>query len=81
MEETSLNPKVKANAVSAYLLVFVSFLFLFNKTNKYINNDFVKNHTKTAFFLHLMLLFTYIIFILLVSNYYIKIYASSILFL
>jgi hypothetical protein len=81
MEETSINPKVKANAISAYLLVFVSFLFLFNKTNKYINNDFVRSHTKTAFFIHLMLLLVYIIFIKLISNYYIQLYGSSILFL
>lgn len=81
MEETSLNPKIKANAISAYLLVFISFLFLFNKTNKYINNDFVRSHTKTAFFIHLMLLLIYIIFIRLISNFYVNAYVSSVLFL
>ena len=81
MEETSLDPKIKANAISAYLIVFVSFLFLFNKTNKYINNDFVKSHTKTAFFIHMLLVLVYIIFIRLISNYYVNAYLANGLFL
>ncbi len=81
MEETILDSKIKANALTAYLMVFLSFLFLFNKTNKYINNDFVRGHTKTAFFIHLMLALVYIIFIRLISNYYITTYLSSVLFL
>lgn len=55
--------KVKANAISAYLLVFISWLFLFNKTNKNIDHPFVKGHTKTAMLIHLWFLITYIIFI------------------
>ncbi|MFA5917034.1 MAG: hypothetical protein WC850_02230 [Candidatus Gracilibacteria bacterium] len=81
MEETNLDSKIKANALTAYLLVFISFLFLFNKTNKYINNDFVKGHTKTAFLIHIMLVLVYVIFIRLISNYYITTYVSSLLFL
>lgn len=81
MEETSLNPKIKANAISAYLLVFLSVGFLFNKTNPYVNNDFVKWHTKTAFMIHLMLLLVYIVFIQLISNYYVHTYLSSSLFI
>jgi uncharacterized membrane protein len=81
MEETNLDPKIKANALTAYLLVFISFLFLFNKSNKYINNDFVKGHTKTAFLIHIMLVLVYVIFIRLISNYYITTYLSSLLFL
>ena len=55
--------KIKGNAVSAYFMIFISLLFLFNKDNKYLNNSFVKAHTKTAFWLHLMLLVTYVVFI------------------
>lgn len=59
----NINPKIKANAVSAYFMLFISVFFLFNKTNPYLNNDFVKNHTKTAFFIHLIFLFIYLVFI------------------
>ena len=55
--------KIIWNAISAYLLIFISILFLRNKKNKYINNPFVKNHTKSAFFIHICFLITYIIFI------------------
>lgn len=53
MEE--LNKKVIWNAISAYFLVFVSIFFLFSK-QKYVNHPFVKNHVKSAFILHIMLL-------------------------
>lgn len=59
----NIHPKIKANAVSAYFMLFISVFFLFNKTNPYLNNDFVKNHTKTAFFIHLIFLFIYLVFI------------------
>lgn len=55
--------KIIWNAISAYLLIFVSLLFLFNKTNKFINNSFVTQHVKSAFFIHIGFLITYIIFI------------------
>ncbi len=57
------NKKIIANAVSAYFMIFVSLLFLVSKDNKYLNNSFVKSHTKTAFIIHMMFLFTYIIFV------------------
>ena len=57
------NKKIIANAVSAYFMIFISLLFLFNKDNKYLNNSFVKSHTKTAFIIHMMFLFTYIVFV------------------
>jgi len=44
-------------------MVFVSGLFLFNKINPYLNNDFVKKHTKSALLIHLGFLLTYVIFI------------------
>lgn len=81
MEETSLNKKTINNAVAAYLLIFLSSWFLLNKTNPYINNDFVRWHTKTAAILHLMLLFIFIVFIWLINWYYIRTYVSSTLFL
>jgi len=65
MEEINENisEKVKWNAISAYLMIFISWLFLFNKTNPHINNSFVKAHTKTAMLIHFWFLITYIIFI------------------
>lgn len=59
----NINQKVINNAISAYLMVFISWLFLFNKDNENINNDFVKNHTKSAMTIHLMIVLNYIIFI------------------
>ncbi|NCO31585.1 hypothetical protein GW891_01940 [bacterium] len=58
-----INQKVINNAISAYLMVFISWLFLFNKDNENINNDFVKNHTKSAMTIHLMIILNYIIFV------------------
>ncbi len=81
MEETSLDPKIKNNAISAYLLVFLSVWFLFNKTNKYVDNDFVKSHTKTAFFIHLLFLLVYVIFVILIPAYTVTVYVAAILFL
>jgi len=65
MLETNKNISEKTiwNAISAYLMMFISWLFLFNKENPEINNSFVKNHTKTAMVIHLWFLITYIIFI------------------
>lgn len=62
MDSINITSKIKANAVSAYLLLFISFLFLFNKDNKHLNNKFVKSHTKIALIIHLWFLITYIIF-------------------
>jgi len=61
--DEKLSEKVIWNAIVAYLMIFVSGLFLFNKDNKYINNDFVKSHTKSALILHTWFLITYIVFI------------------
>lgn len=61
--EEKLSDKIIGNAITAYLMVFISGLFLFNKNNKNINNDFVKWHTKSAILIHLWFLITYIIFI------------------
>ena len=55
--------KVRANAVSSYLLLFISLAFLLNKQDPHINNDFVKSHTKAAGIIHLWLLITAIVFL------------------
>jgi len=56
------NKKIIWNAISSYLLLFVSIFFLFNKSDKNLNNSFVKSHTKVAFIIHLCFLSTLIIF-------------------
>ena len=63
MEQNIIHKKSINNAISAYLMVFISSLFFFNKKNEYVNNEFVKSHTKIAFLIHLSFLLTYIIFI------------------
>jgi len=59
--ESNLNKKIIWNAISSYF--GLAFLFLLPNKNSNINNPFVKNHTKTAFFIHILFLITYIIFI------------------
>ena len=60
---SDIDEKTAGNALSAYFLIFISWLFLFNKTNKYINNDFVKAHVLSSWIIHLCFIITYIIFI------------------
>lgn len=55
--------KIIGNAMISYFLLFVCIFLFLNKENKYINNDFVKSHTKTAFFIHILFLFVYILFV------------------
>lgn len=59
----NLNQKIINNAVSAYLMLFISWMLLLNKTNSYINNDFVKNHTKSSIVIHLMIILNTLIFL------------------
>ena len=59
----NINNKIINNAVSAYLMLFISWMLLINKSNPYINNDFVKNHTKSSIIIHLMIIINYIVFI------------------
>lgn len=65
MENTQehIKDKIKNNAIIAYLFIFVNITFLFNKNNALLNNDFVKNHTKTAILIHLWFLTNTIIFV------------------
>ena len=77
-----INDKIIGNAIVSYFIWLISFLFLFNKTNKYINNNFVKLHTKNAIIIHLLFLITYVIFIsnsLLSSIYFLWIWINIII--
>jgi len=64
--ETSNNcitdKKIKGNAIAAYLMIFISGLFVLNKDKPALCNSFVKGHTKTAFFIHTLFLAVLIIF-------------------
>jgi len=62
MENIETNKKIIWNAISAYLLLFISVSFLFQKNDKLLNNNLVKSHTKVAFLIHLWFLTTLIIF-------------------
>lgn len=57
-----INKVTRNNAISAYLMVWISALFLFNKKNENINNSFVKNHTKSAILIHLTIILNIIFF-------------------
>lgn len=59
----NLNQKIINNAVSAYLMLFISWMLLLNKTNPYINNDFVKNHTRSSIVIHIMIILNTLIFL------------------
>jgi len=56
-----MNKKITNNAICAYF--WLGLLLLIPNKNPNVNNDFVKSHSKTASFLHLWFLITYIIFI------------------
>ncbi len=59
----SIHKKTINNAISAYLMLFISGAFLLNKSDEHINNSFVKSHTKVAFLIHLSFLINYVVFI------------------
>lgn len=63
MLEKEQNSKIIWNAISAYFMIFVSGMFLFNRSNPLLSNQFVKKHTKSALMIHLGFLITYMIFI------------------
>ncbi len=54
--------KIKNNAIIAYLFIFANILFLFSKNNVFLNNDFVKSHTKTAILIHAWFLVNTVVF-------------------
>lgn len=63
MLEKEQNSKIIWNAISAYFMIFVSGMFLFNRSNPLLSNKFVKKHTKSALMIHLGFLATYMVFI------------------
>ncbi len=72
LANNNLSKQVKGNAKSAYLMIFFSWLLLFNKQDS-INNSFVKWHIKSSILIHFSFIITYVIFIIysLFSNIYI----------
>ncbi len=58
-----IEQKIINNAISAYLMVFISWLLLLNKDNEKINNPFVKNHVLSSVIIHILLIVNYVIFI------------------
>lgn len=61
-------------AISAYLMLFVSWLFLFNK-NEYVDNPFVRGHIKKAIVIHLLIILNYIVFVHFSFLYQIRIFS------
>ncbi len=57
------NKKIINNAMISYFLLIVNIMFLFPIKNKYINNSFVKAHTKVAILIHSLFFIFYILFI------------------
>mgnify|MGYP003999216251 FL=1 len=55
--------EVRGTAVSAYLMFILSWLYLFNKTNKNVNNEFVKWHVKSSIIIFFWFMTTYLVFI------------------
>lgn len=59
---TEISRIVRNNAMSAYLMIFLSAAFLFTKQNPNIDHPFVKLHTKTALFLHSIIVLILVVF-------------------
>ena len=57
-----ITEKIKNNAMASYWMIVANITFLFSKDPN-INNDFVKNHTKTAILIHLWILINSIVFV------------------
>jgi hypothetical protein len=57
-----INKTIRYNAVCAYLMLFISWLLLFNK-DKNINNDFVRGHIKSSIVIDILLVLNYLIFV------------------
>ena len=57
-----MHQKTKNNAIISYFLVWIAWALLFNKSNEHINNNFVKQHAKSASFLHVLIIIIYLVF-------------------
>jgi hypothetical protein len=53
IDNVDLNEKTINNAKITYFFIFFSWLLLFNKIDKNINNSFVKSHVKSSSIIHL----------------------------
>ena len=58
----NITEKIRNNAIISYFLIFINITFLLNKDKININNNFVKNHTKTAILIHIGFLINTIVF-------------------
>jgi len=58
MEE--INKKIRGNASISYFMVLISISFLFSKDPN-VSHPFVKSHVKSAFILHLLLIWVFIV--------------------
>lgn len=63
IDNVDLNEKTINNAKITYFFIFFSWLLLFNKIDKNINNSFVKSHVKSSSIIHLWFIITYVIFV------------------
>lgn len=57
-----INSKSVNIAISAYLMLFFSWLMLFNKSNPNIDNNFVKWHIKSSIIIHSLFLINSLVF-------------------
>ena len=57
-----ISQKIRNNGIVAYLMLFISWLMLFNKENPNVNNSFVKSHIKSSIIIHILILLCYIVF-------------------
>ncbi|PZM86549.1 hypothetical protein DLH72_00575 [Candidatus Gracilibacteria bacterium] len=62
MMEEKISKIIRNNAVSSYLMFGISWMFLFQRKNENLNNDFVKKHTRSALLIHLLIVISIIIF-------------------
>lgn len=60
--EEKISKIIRNNAVSSYLMFWISWMFLFQRKNENLNNDFVKKHTRSALLIHLLIVISIIIF-------------------
>ncbi len=61
--EIETNVKIKNNAMSAYLMFFICWLFLTNGANPLLANNFVRSHAKTALSIHFGFLLVVLVFL------------------
>lgn len=63
INEEILDLRIRNNAMISYFLIFLCASFLFVKHNPYVDHPFVRSHTKTALFLHTLMLLVITLFL------------------